>query len=246
MPGTGLTDLVASFTLSGDAKAYVNGFEQISGTTANDFTNNVTYRIVAQDGSEQNWIVSVTVEPYHGKDILTYSFTEQTSAALINNTAHSVAVTVNSSANLSTMVASFTLSTAATATVGGTPQVSGTTTNSFTSTVTYRITAQDATYQDWVVTVSKATGIDDLGNIRFAVYPNPASDYLSIETELGQNENVLIELIDVTGRVKFSRNEYAENGLKTTLYLPSDITPGMYFVRIKTQNQTVAKRLMVK
>ncbi|OFX90094.1 MAG: hypothetical protein A2W99_17370 [Bacteroidetes bacterium GWF2_33_16] len=246
VPGTSLSDLVATFTLSGDAKVYVNSNEQVSGTTANTFTNPVVYKVVAQDGTEQDWTVTVTVEPYHGKDILTFSFAEQTSAAIINNTAHTVAVTVNSSANLSSLVASFTLSNAATATVEGTTQVSSTSSNNFTSAVTYRITAQDATYQDWIVTVSKVTGIDDIENIYFAIYPNPAVSYINIETEFGIDELILIEIVDVTGKVKLAQTEYAERGLKATVNLPSDINAGLYFVSIRSEERTVTKRLIVK
>lgn len=246
VPGTSLTSLIATYTLSGDANAYVNEVEQISGTSTNDFTNPVVYKVVAQDGTEQNWSVTVTVEPYHGKDILTFSCAEQVGDATINNTAHTVALTVNSSANLASLVATFTLSEGAIASVNSVDQVSGTTANNFTSAVTYRITAQDATYQDWTVNVSKATGVDDLENIQFAVYPNPANTFVNIETDFGDNELVLIEIIDVTGKVKYAENRFAENGLKTSLNLPSKIIPGLYFVSIKSMDKSVIRRLIVK
>jgi len=61
--GTDVTALIATFTASAGATVTINGTEQISGTTPNDFTNPVTYLVTAEDGvTSQNWIVTVTVQ----------------------------------------------------------------------------------------------------------------------------------------------------------------------------------------
>ena len=61
--GTGVTTLVATFTLSPGATATVNGTPQVSGTTSNDFTDPVTYTVTAEDGvTTKIWTVTVTVE----------------------------------------------------------------------------------------------------------------------------------------------------------------------------------------
>ncbi|MDR1973833.1 MAG: hypothetical protein LBQ31_04070 [Bacteroidales bacterium] len=61
--------------------------------------------------------------------------------------------------DLTELVANFTLSVNATATVGGKAQVSGQTANNFTSPVTYRVTSGDgATTNDWTVTVTGTEG----------------------------------------------------------------------------------------
>ena len=61
--GTDISNLVASFTLGQGANAYVNDLAQVSGTTANDFRQPVTYTVIAEDGiSTQNWGVSVIIE----------------------------------------------------------------------------------------------------------------------------------------------------------------------------------------
>ena len=60
--GTDVTALIATFTLSEDASAKVGSTAQVSGTTANDFTNAVTYTITAEDGTTtKDWTVTVTV-----------------------------------------------------------------------------------------------------------------------------------------------------------------------------------------
>jgi len=59
--GTGVTALVATFTLSAGASAAVGATPQVSGTTANDFTSPVVYTITAEDGvTTENWTVTAT------------------------------------------------------------------------------------------------------------------------------------------------------------------------------------------
>lgn len=55
-PGTTISSLKAYFEYTGES-IKVNGVDQISGVTANDFTNPVTYTITAEDGSTVNYRV---------------------------------------------------------------------------------------------------------------------------------------------------------------------------------------------
>jgi len=62
--GTNLTSLVPSFVISSGATAAIGSTVQISGVTANNFTNPVTYTITAEDGiTTQAWFITVTVAP---------------------------------------------------------------------------------------------------------------------------------------------------------------------------------------
>jgi hypothetical protein len=58
--GTSVTALVADFTTTGESVT-VGATAQVSGTTANDFTSPVTYRVTAGNGSTQDYVVTVTV-----------------------------------------------------------------------------------------------------------------------------------------------------------------------------------------
>jgi len=58
--GTNITGLVATFT-QGGASIKIGTSEQISGTTANNFTSGVTYRVTAGDNSTQDYTVTVTL-----------------------------------------------------------------------------------------------------------------------------------------------------------------------------------------
>ena len=56
---TNVASLAAEFSFSGD-RVEVGGIEQDSGITTNNYTNPVTFTIVAQDSSTQDYIVTVT------------------------------------------------------------------------------------------------------------------------------------------------------------------------------------------
>jgi hypothetical protein len=166
--GSAVTALVATFRLSPGATASVGATPQISGVTANDFTNPVTYTITAEDGSTANYTVTVRLSP---NAIVTYSFESLSVAGVISGT--TVAVLVPHGTDVSRLVATFTLSSGAVATVAGSTQVSGVTANNFTAAVTYRITATDGSTQDYVVqvTVDVGTAIELYANFQATSRP---------------------------------------------------------------------------
>lgn len=62
-----VTSLIASFTTSPFSSIKVDNVDQISGSTANNFSNPITYVVTAQDGiTTKTWVVTVTVTPYSG------------------------------------------------------------------------------------------------------------------------------------------------------------------------------------
>ncbi len=54
-----VTNMVANFKHSNGASVYVDEFRQISGLTSNDFSKELTYRVIAEDGTPQTYTVSV-------------------------------------------------------------------------------------------------------------------------------------------------------------------------------------------
>jgi len=101
--------------------------------------------------------------PNTEKKITSYKFLASRNNALstnvigtIDSVNHAVTLTVPSGTDITALIATFKLSTGASAKVGSTSQISGTTANDFTSSVSYTITAEDGiTTQDWVVTMTK-------------------------------------------------------------------------------------------
>ena len=153
------SSLIATFQLSQGASATVTATPQLSGTTTNDFTNSLVYKVIAEDGSTQDWTINVTnaIALNSAKDIVSYSFTSMdfiVGSSTINSVNHTVQIhALYSIPDITSLVSVFALSSFATASIGSTNQVSGTTANNFTNSLTYTITAQDGTTQNWTVQI---------------------------------------------------------------------------------------------
>ena len=97
-------------------------------------------------------IDDVTVREINSEaNFITFSFTEQTGAATIDDGAHTIDIEVANGTDMTNLVASYTLSSYATTAIAGTDQESGVTANNFSSPVTYTVTAEDGSTQNWVV-----------------------------------------------------------------------------------------------
>lgn len=161
--GTDLTKLIATFTTSDGATAYVNDNRQNSGYTPNDFTQTLTYTIVGEDGcSWQEWDIIVNKEEFSQEEtadktkFLSFSIPEQTKPAFIDDDQHAILVEVNCSAVLTELVASFSLAEGAKAEVSGQPQKSGSNSNNFSDPLIYQVKNNETcAIQSWTVTVSR-------------------------------------------------------------------------------------------
>jgi hypothetical protein len=91
--------------------------------------------------------------PSTTKALTAFAFASPSATGTVDESAHTVAVTVPFGTTVTALVATFT-TTGASVTVGGVAQVSGITANNFTSPVTYKVTAADGSSQDYVVTVT--------------------------------------------------------------------------------------------
>ena len=127
------------------------------------------------------------------KAITDFSFQGLTPPVIgvINGAAHTIALTVPPATDLRALVATFT-TTGASVTVGGTPQVSGTTANDFTNPVTYKVTADDASTQDYNVVAVPGLAIGD-------AYGGGVVAYILQSRDPGYSETVQHGLIAATG-----------------------------------------------
>jgi hypothetical protein len=170
---TNVTDLVATFTITGaSVKIYLT--EQISGETHNDFSYPVVYTVVGDDGSQQNYTVTVTVAPSSAKEIKTFSL--GTFAGTINEAGKSIAVIVPLGTNVTALIATFTI-TGESVSIGSTVQTNGQTPNDFTNPVGYTVKAADASTTTYTVTVTfnqRATAV------RVSMTPNSPAPHEGI------------------------------------------------------------------
>jgi len=156
---TDVTALVATFTTTGPGVT-VGALAQTSGTTPNDFTSPVAYKVSAADGTTATYTVTVTKAAISAKAISAFSFAGFNGPGTINESAtpKSIAVSLPNGTNLTNLVANFT-TTGTSVKVGTTLQQSGTTTNDFTAPVLYTVTAADGTSATYSVTVTLAVAV---------------------------------------------------------------------------------------
>ena len=143
--GTVLTALIPTITVSTGA-----AISPLTGE-AQDFTNVFNYVVTASDASTKSWNVTVTIAPPSDDAyILSFSFAEEASAAVIDTAAGTVAIEVVNGTVLTALVPTITVSTSATISpLTGIAQ-------DFSAVVNYIVTAENATTKNWNVTVTEA------------------------------------------------------------------------------------------
>ena len=235
--GTNLNGLVATFDLSYGATADISGTAQTSGSTANDFSNTVTYTVTAEDGTTTvDWDVNVTVAQNDQNDILSYSFSEQTGAANIDANNHIIDIEVESGTDLTALVATFTISGDASAKIGVTTQESGVTSNDFSDDVIYTITAQNGDAQDWTIKVTEATatGVNSVIGNNINIYPNPSNGIINITN----SNNSKLNVIDSNGKVVLNTTINGSIDL-------SNLETGIYYLIIVKNTTTITRTISI-
>lgn len=147
-PGTDVTRLIATFTITGSSLK-VDNILQTSGETPNNFTHPVVYTVTAIDGTTFNYTVTVIVPKADHKSITTYSLNGIAGKIYEDN----IFVEMPHGTNLESLVATFT-ATSTNVKVGNTPQTSGETPNDFTHPVIYTVTAVDGETRNYKVIVT--------------------------------------------------------------------------------------------
>jgi predicted extracellular nuclease/sulfur carrier protein ThiS len=171
--GTNLAALIPTFSLSMSATAYVDGIEQVSGTSVVNFTSSVLYTVVAEDGINQKvWTVTITEAAVSTEaEILSFAVVGQIGSSIINSQAASVEVQVVFGTDIANLVPTINIS------LGAIINPNSGTAQDFTNPVVYTVTAQDGvTTKDWTVTVNVAS-IFPIYDIQFTDHPSGASPF---------------------------------------------------------------------
>ena len=164
--GTNVTALTPAITISKNAT-----ISPASGI-AQDFTKPVTYKVTSENGDTQDYVVTVTISAdtrNTGKAIT--SFAIGGNNCLINETDHTIAVTVPYGTNVTALTPAITVSKNATVSpASGIAQ-------DFTKPVTYKVTAENGDTQDYAVTVTVSANSKDNSKVNFSpVLPATVTD----------------------------------------------------------------------
>ncbi len=147
--GTNVKALIAEFVANSNG-IEVNGVNQQSGITVNDFTNPVIYNLSADDGTKHNYTVTVTKAPGTEKKIVSYSINGV--PGIIDDNAGTISVVLPPRSDVTALKAVFTVI-GKSITVTDTEQFTGVTQNDFSNPVVYTVNAYDDTSRMYTVTV---------------------------------------------------------------------------------------------
>lgn len=91
---------------------------------------------------------------------------------------------------------------------------------------------------------------DQSGNqndpLRMSLFPNPAAQEVQVSVLLIERSVIEIKLLDGNGNVLFNVSENAEQGMFSKTIDVNTLNNGMYIVKVQTDNNSVAMRLIVK
>ena len=87
---------------------------------------------------------------------------------------------------------------------------------------------------------------DQPAGLSLQIYPNPVRKHFNVRYILPQKTNINLSIYDVTGRlVKEIMNENQNVGIRTKTFDVADLSQGVYFVRINTEEYTTTKKVII-
>ena len=183
------------------------------------------------------------------KDITRFSLSGVNAPVNGTITGNAIALTLPANTDVTRLIATFSHSPLSTVHVGSVAQVSGTTPNNFSQPLTYRITAEDGSTKNYVVTVRKEviTGPPPPanGNRPFTLFPNPNNGRFRLTWEAAPVGSVQVEVTNLTGQVVHRQTVPAlGNKSSVELELPH-VRPGWYLLRVRSEGQVVCRKLVV-
>lgn len=123
------------------------------------------------------------------------------------------------------------------------PTVTYTSTGYFDVTLTVSDgTDSSSVTQDDYIYVDPCTGVAEITDASIRIYPNPAHGEFSLNIKHTGMVNITIH--NKLGGEVFSQENYIDNELNETIDL-SEFAEGLYFVTIKTENNTHMRKLIL-
>jgi len=117
------------------------------------------------------------------------------------------------------------------------------------SSVRYTLTVideHDCSAKDSVkITLSDETGIEDINNLSFRVFPNPAKNRIFVELEDIRSSNITIALLNSTGTILKEKKFENPEELKHPFNL-RNLNSGIYFIRVNNKKYSNIKKIIIK
>jgi hypothetical protein len=98
--------------------------------------------------------------------------------------------------------------------------------------------------EDYTLIIEEETGINTINSDAWLIYPNPGNGDFTIRNG-GENARVLIEIIDISGRIIYSERSMVLSNSYYEVSASDLIASGIYNVRISTDNFQASKKVIV-
>ncbi len=98
------------------------------------------------------------------------------------------------------------------------------------------------------INLTSVTGIAELPLIStIQIFPNPASDLVTVEFDLADDKNINVEMKDVLGRlIKTGTSSFLQAG-HHQIHIPlGDVAKGIYFISVSSNAQVLTKKLVIE
>ncbi|GAA5100830.1 hypothetical protein GCM10023210_39730 [Chryseobacterium ginsengisoli] len=79
----------------------------------------------------------------------------------------------------------------------------------------------------------------------YTLVPNPAKNYVDVQTNLTKRGNVAIKIMDASGKILINTSENVENGRQSIKINTEKLIQGTYIVEIKSENKTSSQKLLI-
>jgi hypothetical protein len=200
-----------------------------------DLSTPVRYTVTAEDGiTTQDWLVTIQALPNTETDITEFSLAEETGAAIINNTDHTIDIEVEKGSDVTSLIP--TISVSPDATIDPASGIS----RDFTNTVEYNVTAQDGiNSQVWQVRVSVhiPLGIGTREDESIRIYPNPASEFVFIEL----SRDTQIRMHNLLGKLCYSADHVnGDHNINV-----SEFEKGIYIVSLYREDGSLQQSKLI-
>lgn len=109
-------------------------------------------------------------------------------------------------------------------------------------------TNNDYLWVDNLGFTGSVAGIED-NNLSFtsvSVFPNPSVTNINVSFELKESNEVELSLVDLTGKLIFTKNLGSVIGIQNETISCENIAKGTYFIKLTTVNGTLAKKVIIE
>lgn len=83
------------------------------------------------------------------------------------------------------------------------------------------------------------------GTKEYFLVPNPASNYVDVQTNLSKKGSVSIRIVDASGKVVAEKSETVDKGRQSIKVNTEKLIQGMYIVEVKVEGKTSSQKLLI-